>query len=200
VISDARLFGETPARPIVAAMETSPPILILPGIHDSGPTHWQSLWLHQHPNMRRVAQRDWHHPVCSEWAAVLDDAVRESGPQTVLVAHSLACLQLAHWAATTRHRIHAAMLVAVPDPEGPAFPKEATGFSGVPLQPFAFRSLVIGSSDDPYGGLPQARRCAAAWGSERIELEGLGHINAASGLGDWPWGLAQLERLIQAPA
>ncbi len=196
MFSDARPFGQTPVLTIVAAMETSPPILILPGIHDSGPEHWQSLWLRQHPSMRRVVQRDWNHPVCSEWAAVLDDAVREAGPQTVLVAHSLACLQLAHWAANTRHRIRAAMLVAVPDPEGPAFPKEAIGFSGVPLQRFAFRSLVIGSSDDPYGGLPQAQRCAAAWGSELIELEGLGHINAASGLGEWGWGLAQLQRLI----
>jgi len=173
------------------------PILILPGIHDSGPTHWQSLWLRQHPQMRRVEQRDWDHPHCGEWVAALEDAVRASGPDTVLVAHSLACLQLAHWAAATACRIHAAMLVAVPDPDGPAFPKEATGFSNPPMQRFAFPSLVIASSDDPYGGLPQARRCAPAWGSELVEIGAAGHINAASGLGDWPWGLAQLQTLAR---
>jgi MFS family permease len=46
----------------------------------------------------RVEERDWDAPDSAEWAASLEAAVKRSGPDTVLVAHSLACLQVAHWA------------------------------------------------------------------------------------------------------
>src|SRR3954470_22488286 len=91
-------------------------ILILPGHGGSGPRHWQTLWEAAHPSFRRVEQRDWLHPVCSEWVGKLEDAVAASGPDTVLVAHSLACLLVAHWAAASALPVSAALLVAVPDP------------------------------------------------------------------------------------
>ena len=34
-------------------------VLILPGLHNSGPSHWQSLWLEAHPEYTRVVQEDW---------------------------------------------------------------------------------------------------------------------------------------------
>jgi len=36
---------------------------------------------------------------------------------------------------------------------------------------------------------------AAAWGSQIVTLAAAGHINADSGLGDWPEGLALLDAL-----
>jgi predicted alpha/beta hydrolase family esterase len=178
-------------------MTDARPILVLPGIGNSGPDHWQTRWERRHPNVRRVQQDDWDRPRRDAWVARLEAAVRTSGPDTVLVAHSLGCLLLAHWAASTVLPVRAAMLVAVPDPQGPAFPPEATGFHPLPLRRLPFRSLVVASRDDPYGGLPQAQRCAAAWGSRLVDAGALGHINAASGLGDWPQGLAWLEELLQ---
>jgi predicted alpha/beta hydrolase family esterase len=38
------------------------PVLILPGLYDSGPQHWQSLWLARRPGFRRVEQRNWETP------------------------------------------------------------------------------------------------------------------------------------------
>jgi uncharacterized protein len=173
------------------------PVLILPGIGDSGPAHWQTLWQRAYPRVRRVVQTDWDRPQCDAWSAALDAAVGESSPGVVLVAHSLACLLVAHWAASTRHVIHGALLVAVPDPSGPAFPAEATGFSPLPMQRLPFTSLIVASSDDPYGSLAHAHRCASAWGSRIVEVGAAGHINAASGLGDWPAGLAWLGELMR---
>lgn len=172
------------------------PILILPGIGDSGPEHWQSRWQSAYQSMRRVVQQDWDRPRRDDWSEVLDSAVRESGPRVVLVAHSLACLLVAHWGASTRHAIHGALLVAVPDPAGPAFPREAIGFSPLPMQRLPFASLVVASSDDPYGSLAHARRWASAWGSRLVEAGAAGHLNAASGLGNWPEGLAWLDELV----
>ena len=115
----------------------------------------------------------------------------------VLVAHSLGCLLVAHWAAASANgHIHGALLVAVPDPEGPSFPKEASGFSPLPVRPLGFPSVVVASADDPYGSAEHAARCAAAWGSRLVEVGAAGHINSASGLGAWSDGFALLRQLL----
>ena len=176
----------------------TPPVLILPGYGDSGPQHWQSLWQSAEPSFRRVQQRDWEHPVCAEWCAALEQAVAHSGPETLLVAHSLGCLLVAHWAAASTQRIRGALLVAVPDPAGPAFPQEASGFAPLPRQRLRFPSIVVASSDDPYGSPGHSAACAVAWGSRLVEIGAAGHINAGSGLADWPAGRELLRDLAAA--
>ena len=73
------------------------PVLILPGLYNSGPEHWQSHWESAHPQFRRVMQDDWERPRCDDWIARLDAAVRAT-PDAVLVAHSSSCALVAHWA------------------------------------------------------------------------------------------------------
>lgn len=176
----------------------SPTVLILPGIGNSGSDHWQTYWEAAHPDFVRVPLGNWNHPVCSGWLTVLEKAVADSGPDTVLVAHSLACLLVAHWAASHSQPIRGALLVSVPDPSGPNFPLEATGFSPVPLQPFVFPCVIVSSTNDPYGSEEYMRHCAEAWGSQYISVGALGHINSESALGDWPQGFAILQELIRS--
>ena len=64
------------------------PAPAVPGIQNSGPTHWQSRWETTHPAVRR-RQQDWDHPVCDDWVRALDDAVARSVDAPILVAHSL---------------------------------------------------------------------------------------------------------------
>lgn len=180
------------------SMSTPPSVLILPGIGNSGPLHWQTLWEQSNPAFVRVQQRDWDNPVCAEWGAAIEGAVKRAGPGVILVAHSLACLAVAHWAAHPHSPIKAALLVAVPNSTRPSFPKEAAGFAETPTQPFAFRSTVVVSDDDPYGSAENAERLAAAWGSRVVNIGPRGHINADSGLGDWPAGLELLKELRNA--
>ena len=167
-------------------------VLLLPGIGDSGPEHWQSLWQRSDPGFVRVRQRDWDHPVSAEWVTALEEQVRAGD---VLVAHSLACLVVARWAQATEVKIRGALLVAVPDPAAPAFPAEAEGFHDLAATRFAFPSIVVASSDDAYGSLCHARACAQAWGARLVEVGARGHINASSGLGDWPQGRRLLASL-----
>jgi predicted alpha/beta hydrolase family esterase len=169
--------------------------LILPGIGNSGPNHWQSLWEKANPSFARIQQRDWHHPVCEEWLEVLENSLPRFGANVVLVAHSLACLLVAHWAAKTKHNIKGALLVAPPDPDGPNFPKEAVGFSPLPSRAFAFPSIVVASTNDPYGSLEFAKSSAAAWGSRFITIGATGHINSESGLGEWREGFFLFQQL-----
>jgi uncharacterized protein len=170
------------------------PVLLLPGIGNSGPGHWQTAWQAQHSGLVRVMQRDWDHPVCDEWVETLDQAVERAVAPPILVAHSLGCLTVAHWAARSARPCFAVLLVAVPDPSGPAFPKEAVGFSLVPLALCDHRVTVISSDDDPYATTMYTEQLVAGWGAEHLRLSQRGHINAASGLGDWTDGWAMVNR------
>jgi predicted alpha/beta hydrolase family esterase len=169
------------------------PVLLVPGISNSGPEHWQSLWEARHAGVRRVHQRDWEHPACAEWLATLDDAIRRLDTAPVLVAHSLGCLLVAHWAAQSDRAVHGMLLVAVPDPQGVSFPKEATGFSPVPMTLRARRVTVVSSADDPYSSPEFVSRCVDRWSAEHVRIGAKGHINSSSGLGDWPRGWAIVE-------
>ncbi len=170
-------------------------VLICPGIGNSGSQHWQSLWEQSNSKFLRISQRDWDHPVCEEWVATQEDTIARIDTSVVIVAHSLACLSVAHWAAKAHAPIKAALLVAVPDPDAASFPAEAIGFAPAPTQRFSFPSIVVASTDDPYGSLAHAQTCASAWGSRLVNIGAAGHINAASGLGQWPEGYALLQQL-----
>jgi uncharacterized protein len=171
------------------------PVLTIPGIGSSGPEHWQSIWESRNPEFSRVNQSDWDHPICSDWVAAIERNVASAGRPPVLAAHSLGCLAFAHWALSTRLPIAGALLVAVPDPMGAQFPNAATGFAPLPLQRLHFASVVVVSSDDPYGSPAYVKRCASVWGSRLVDIGPAGHINAASALGDWREGFELLETL-----
>lgn len=170
-------------------------VLILPGIGNSGVDHWQSHWERLNKNYTRVNQLNWDHPDCSEWCASLEKNVQSSGPDTILVAHSLGCLLVALWAAKTHLMIKAAMLVAVPNPNAPIFPSQTIGFKEPPMKPLPFKSIIVASTDDPYSDIKYSEECAAIWGSDVVNIGEAGHINSASNLGVWPEGHKILKRL-----
>ena len=164
------------------------PVLILPGFGNSGSQHWQTLWELRHPDWQRVNLGEWDSPTCDDWIHALDVAVRACPSPPVLVAHSLACLLVAHWVHRLSRVPTGAFLVAVPDPKSDSFPASARGFMPVPLLPFMFRSLVVASANDPLGSPAYAKHCAMAWGSMFIDIGQAGHINVDSGHGEWPEG------------
>ncbi|MGM4910269.1 RBBP9/YdeN family alpha/beta hydrolase [Rhizobium sp. 768_B6_N1_8] len=167
-------------------------IIHLPGIGNSGEFHWQSRWESADPSIRRFAPSNWDEPDLSDWIAALEQAVRAARTPPVLVAHSLACLLVAHWHEVSDLAIKGAMLVAVPDLASPAFPAQAASFAEVPRKRFRFPSLIVASTDDPYGSLPYVETRAGQWGSALEVIGAAGHINGQSELGDWPEGLALL--------
>ena len=160
----------------------------LPGIGNSGEAHWQSRWELADPGIRRFSPASWDQPELADWIAALDRAVRAAKTPPVLVAHSLACLLVAHWQRQMPAPVKGALLVAVPDPRSSAFPIEAAAFAFVPEERFRFPSLIVASSNDPYGSLPYVQARAGQWGSDLIDVGAKGHINGASNLGDWPEG------------
>jgi predicted alpha/beta hydrolase family esterase len=175
-----------------------PRVLLLPGLYDSGPQHWQSVWEREHPSFQRIVQRDWETPDRSEWVATLQGAVAASDAPVVFVAHSLGCCLVAHWSAAQAGPVQGALLVAPSDVEADSYPPGTTGFAPMPLDRLPFPSIVLASTDDPYVAVGRARQFAEAWGSRLEVLGPRGHINSASDLGSWPEGFAFLRELCRA--
>ena len=174
-------------------------ILLLPGLSDSGPEHWQSYWERDDPSAVRVVQREWERPDRDEWVATLDLAVEHYGSDVVLVGHSTACALIAFWARDSSRTIRGALLVAPSDTDAPSYPAGPTGWQPMPLDTLPFPSIVVASSDDAYVTVDRATEFAGAWGSRFVLLGAAGHINSASGLGSWTRGKELLAELMQEP-
>lgn len=174
-------------------------LLIVPGLGNSGPQHWQSLWLDRFAQAQRVVQHDWDTPVLSHWLQSLREAIEASPKPVVLVAHSLAVSLVCHWAQLSPDpKVRAALLVAPADVDSAAHtPDEVRGFAPMPTQRLPFESVVVASQNDPFVAYARAEAFAQAWGSRLVDVGAKGHINAASQLDEWPEGLALLEQLLQ---
>ena len=174
------------------------PILIIPGLGNSGPGHWQSLWESNLPYAKRVRMPNWDFPHRADWVEALDTAIREASQSMppILVAHSVGCLAVAHWARRYQLPVHGALLVAPVDVERPDTLESLLDFAPIPMFGLPFPSHVVASSDDPYASLERSREIAEAWDSLFTDLGPRGHINTASGYGEWPRGEAFLQDLI----
>lgn len=177
-------------------------VLILPGWQGSSPDHWQSRWERSY-GYSRVEQHDWLRPLRGDWIARLEDVllacdVQRDGP-VVLVAHSLGCHHVAAWAAHSQntHRVKAALLVAPPDLEQDELRTLLPSWSPGVMGRLPFAAALFASSNDPYCSLARARQFAAAWGAELVDVGPRGHLNAESGLDDWPLAHARLLQLMR---
>jgi predicted alpha/beta hydrolase family esterase len=173
-------------------------VLILPGWQGSGPTHWQMQWARLH-GYTVVEQNDWLQPRRGDWLARLDEVVIDAPGSVVLAAHSLGCILVAAWASFSRHtaRVRGALLVAPGDVEAPEMPDRFPGWTPIVRQRLPFKSILVGSQNDPYCHADRAQALAHDWGAQWLDLGQAGHINADSSLGAWPQGRALLQTLMK---
>lgn len=170
--------------------------LIVPGLGNSGPEHWQTYFESKGNNFYRVNQQEWDAPICEQWINNIDKKILEFDLSTVvLVAHSLACSAVAHWAKKYKRQIKGALLVAPSDFEAPQYTFLATGFTPIPLDKLNFKTIVVASADDVWVSLERAKFFADQWESEFVNIGNAGHINVASGHTTWEEGLYLLKKL-----
>lgn len=174
-------------------------ILIIPGLDDSGPDHWQSRWERNLRTARRVVQDDWVAPRKADWIGRIAEAVATSSRPAVLVGHSLGAVAAVHaLSETDMAKVAGVFLVGTPDVENPEVwpefdlarwhPREA-GFSPLPEGALPVKTRMISSSTDPYCTLERAQVLAAGWRADLSVIANAGHLNTASGHGPWPEGL-----------
>lgn len=165
-------------------------VIVVPGLRGSGASHWQSLWQAKHPDYVRVLQRDWAVPRLDEWAAALEDALRDRSDSIVL-AHGYGCIAAASLFIRNAHPVSGAMLVAPRDPTDFGLGMDALGALDFP-------SVLVASRNDPDMPLERARDMSSRLGSHFVDAGEAGHIDATSGFGPWPRGERLLAKLIES--
>jgi predicted alpha/beta hydrolase family esterase len=163
--------------------------LIIPGLNSSGLTHWQTWFETRLPDAIRVVQSDWKSADLPQWSSrIRREISRQKGP-LLIAAHSFGVLAAVQAAEDYRERIAGALLVA------PADPDKFGVSEHLPQGPLSFPTTVVASLNDPWLSIDKAARLAARWGSNFIDIGAAGHINAETGFGPWPYGLALLQQL-----
>jgi len=176
-------------------MQFQSTILILPGLGNSGPQHWQSIWEKEY-NFTRVEQKDWDTPICADWIENINTEIKKHNPaEVILIGHSLACTAVTYWAQQFNIKIKGALLVAPSDTEADTYPPGTSGFTPVPLIQLPFKSITVISTNDYYVTVDRAEQFAKAWASEIENIGDAGHINAGAGFGEWKQGLHFLKKL-----
>lgn len=178
----------------------APLVLTVPGLDNSGPGHWQTIWERERPDCERAELGMWSSPHRNSWVTALNSAIQQAGRPVILAAHSLGCLAVAWWAALEAQPyglpVAGALLVAPPDVDSAGQDARLASFGPAPKVILPFPSVVIASSNDPYIDLARARSLAQFWGSHFVEAGDAGHLNAEAGLGDWSQGQLWLDRLL----
>jgi predicted alpha/beta hydrolase family esterase len=178
---------------ITPLRHATPTVVLAPGLGDSGPQHWQSLWQQQNPEFRRVVYCPWEEPDLEVWSNALRRVIASVEGPVVVVAHSFGCLATIHAVQQGESRIVAALLVAPADPE-------RFGFSSDLEAPIDLPGLILASSNDPWMSSAKARQWAGQWQLPLVDMGPLGHINAASELGGWPQGKKFLNEILDEAA
>jgi predicted alpha/beta hydrolase family esterase len=191
-------------------MEHQPTCLIIPGLRDESPDHWQTL-LHSElqakgVRVQSIAPIGKHQLSCLARIQALDKAVETIEGSIVLIAHSGACMTVAHWVqqGASGARIKGALLAVPPDFEQelpspyPSLAQlKAHDWLPTPRMKLPFRSIVACSDNDPLAKIERVRELAAQWSAQTVELGSVGHLNPASGFGHWPKATELIEELMQ---
>jgi predicted alpha/beta hydrolase family esterase len=168
-------------------------ILIVPGLREPVAEHWQTWLASRLPYVRTVAPMGRDDLDCARRVAAIErEATAIDGP-LILVAHSGGVVMVAHWARQTQRPVQGALLATPPDFEQPmpvGYPTmealQQGGWLPVPRNRLPFPSIVAASRNDPLGRLDRVADLARGWGSRVVDLGSVGHLNPASGFGEWP--------------
>lgn len=177
-------------------------ILTIPGLNNSGPTHWQSLWERKFLACERIELGSWSAPDRQLWIDRIAAAIDAQSEPVLIAAHSLGCHAFAHWFAgaggMARARIAGALLVAPPDLSQLRRDSHVASFTDSPILISRVPMIVVASDNDPYAKVAHVWRLSRQWGARFVNAGPFGHINADSAIGDWPYGQYLLASLQPA--
>ena len=189
---------------------SDPTVVFVPGLRDHVPEHWQALLQERLPGSVCVPRLGKSVLSLAAWVDALDATIAGVAGPIVLVAHSAGVIITAHWASANSTYVRGALLVTPPDLEVPLpapYPaREAlaqNGWMPVPEKQLPFRSTVVASTNDPLASFDRVEHFSRQWRSALVNAGEVGHLNPASGFGEWPQAIELLRAygvLVAEPA
>lgn len=177
-------------------------VLIVPGLRDHVADHWQTLLAQKLSHVRTVPPLQQHKLSCAARVAAIERELGLIAGPVVIVAHSAGAIMTVHWATQGTRPIRGALLATPADLEAPlpaGYPTldalRDNGWLPLPRRLLPFPSIVAASLDDPLARFERTSELARAWGSRLVNLGSVGHLNPASGFGEWPQAMALIEGL-----
>ena len=176
-----------------AVARTTARVLVIPGLHGSGPGHWQHWLQDQYAGARRVEQDDWHVADLDRWSANIERTVRSADEVGwIAVAHSFGCLALAHYLQGSGRGIAGLLMVA------PADPRKFGVAHRLPLHPLGVHGYLVASESDPWMRIESASAWALLWAVRFMNIGRAGHVNAEAGFGPFPVARQLVDELLAA--
>ena len=178
----------------------APTVLIVPGLRDHVEEHWQTRLVERIPalgmKVRTVPPMGRGNLDLAMRMDAIDRGLMATSGPVIIVAHSGGVVSLVHWAGApgrSRKLVRGALLATPPDFETPMpadYPPiealRAAGWLPVPLDPLPFPRIVAASRNDPLATFERVAEMAQCWDSRLVDLGEVGHLNPASGYGEWP--------------
>jgi uncharacterized protein len=182
---------------------TDETVVLVPGLRGHVEDHWQTRLAARLPSAWMVPPLGRTEPSLQIRLRLLDHIVEDVDGPVVIVAHSAGVLATVHWAATyTGTKVVGALLATPPAFAAPLPPEYPSldelrdhGWLPIPRRPLPFPSILATSTDDALGNPVRLRAMANAWGSREHSLGAVGHLNPASGFGEWPGATSLIEEL-----
>lgn len=168
-------------------------VVFVPGMRDHVPEHWQTILANKLADARILPPLQEGRLSRDTQVATLDKTLSEIPGPVVLVAHSAGVMTTVQWAQEHRRPVKGALLATPPDFESPlpeGYPSleilRENGWTPTPRSPLPFPSIVAASTNDPLAAFDRVTELARTWGSRLVDLGAVGHLNPASGYGEWP--------------
>jgi predicted alpha/beta hydrolase family esterase len=186
-------------------MSMAPTLLLIPGLRDEAPGHWQAILASQCPGAVSLPALGRRNIDLAARLVQIEEAVQ-------------AIKGLWWWLRTAAAPLPQHIGPSAPTPPStepcwrrrrcsrPAgarvsgsgrFPAPRLG--AIPRSPLPFRCIVAASRNDPLGAYEGVSELARDWGASLFDLGESGHLNPASGFGPWPTAL-DLVRELALPA
>ncbi|MFI7193296.1 RBBP9/YdeN family alpha/beta hydrolase [Nocardia nova] len=169
-----------------------PTVVIVPGLRDHVPDHWQTKLAATLERGRIVPPLEQGDIGLAARVQALDRVLSDVAGPVVLVAHSAGVMITVHWAQQPTRDVHSALLATPADiekPFPPGYPTteqlDADGWLPIPRRRLPFPNIVAASTTDPLASFRRVAGMAEAWGSRLVDLGDVGHLNPASGFGPW---------------
>ena len=183
-------------------LRASHTIVIVPGLRRHVEDHWQTRLAAKLPNAVVVPSLERDKRDLAGRVADLQQVIQGADSPVTIVAHSAGVLTTLHWAWQHDLPVRGALLATPPDlarPLGPGYPSldqlRESGWLPIPQVPLRFPSIVAASTNDELSDFERIRGLAQSWGSRFIDIGPVGHLNPASGYGEWPGAEALLDVL-----